>query len=224
MDSKILVIDDEDTIRRMLRINFESRGYKVSEASTAREGLNKTASFQPHLVILDLNLPDKNGFEVLKTLREWTTVPILVLTVDDSEQSKVTLLEAGADDYITKPFSIPELMARIKVSLRHQLNEGAMPVFVSGDLKIDLASRIVTVADQPVKLTSTEYEFVKILAKNAGKVVAQEFLLTEIWGKHAHGNNHYLRIYVGQLRKKLEQDPSSPKHIITEPGVGYRLL
>lgn len=224
MDSKILLIDDEATIRRMLRINLESRGYKVAEAINAEEGLNKTAAFQPHLVILDLNLPDKNGFEVLHTLRKWTSVPILVLTVDDNELSKVSLLEAGADDYMTKPFSIPELMARIKVSLRHKLNEGATPVFASGALKIDLASRLVTVSDRAVKLTSTEYEFIQILAKNAGRVVAQDFLLSEIWGKHALGNNHYLRIYVGQLRKKLEQDPSSPKHIITEPGVGYRLL
>lgn len=224
MNNRILVIDDEMAIRLLLKINLEQQGFHVIEAGTASDGISKAADKHPHLVILDLGLPDGSGLSVLKSLREWTQVPILVLTINDSEVAKVSLLEAGADDYVTKPFSVPELIARIKVALRHQQNNGATPVHKSSDLEIDLARRTVQLKGRLIKLTSTEFAILRMLTLNAGRVVSQEALLTEVWGKHALGNNHYLRIYVGQLRKKIEQDPSQPRHIITEPGVGYRLL
>lgn len=224
MDNRILVVDDEPAIRLLLKINLEPRGYKIIEAGTAADAAKQAETHHPHLIILDLTLPDGSGLELLKSLRQWTQIPILVLTVDDNESSKVALLDAGADDYITKPFSTPELIARVKVAFRHNQTEGASPVHTLGSLKIDLAHRSVSLDEKPVRLTATEFSILKMLALNPGRVVSQEFLLTEIWGKHALQNSHYLRIYIGQLRKKLERDPSQPKHIITEPGVGYRLL
>lgn len=225
MLSRILVIDDESSIRLLLKLNLEARGFKVEEAGTAKAGLALAAEIHPHLILLDLGLPDANGVGVLKQLRQWTQVPILILTVADAERSKVELLEAGADDYITKPFSIPELTARIKAALRHRQNDGgAEAVFESDGLSVDLAKRQVKKSGVAVKLTSTEYELLRRLVLSARRVVSQEFLLTDIWGKHALENSHYLRIYIGHLRKKIESDPSNPKHIITEPGVGYRLL
>jgi two-component system KDP operon response regulator KdpE len=181
-------------------------------------------SYKPQLIILDLGLPDQSGLEWLRRFREWSQVPVIVLTVSDQEESKVSLLEAGADDYVTKPFGFPEIMARIKVALRHNSNEEPNPLFTTGDWEVDLLNRIVKVKGEVVKLTATEYEFLRLLVKNAGRVVAQETLLREIWGKTALGQNHYLRIYIGTLRKKLEADSSSPKHLLTEPGVGYRLV
>lgn len=224
MTKRILIIDDEPSIRLLLKLNLEARGFEVEEAGTGKEGLAKAEKLHPHLTILDLGLPDMTGLEVLKRLRQWTPVPIIVLTVNDQEISKVELLDAGADDYVTKPFSTQELYARVKVALRHQENDGATPLYKSGELEVDLAKRLVVRSNQIIKLTATEFEILKRLVLSAGRVVSQEFLLKDIWGKHALENSHYLRIYIGQLRKKIERDPANPEHILTEPGVGYRLL
>lgn len=221
---RILIIDDETAIRNVLRLHLSEKGYKLSEAKTAAEGLEQAASFHPHLVILDLGLPDKDGYEVLKELRQWTTVPVLVLTANDDEATKIRLLDRGADDYLTKPFSPGELLARVRVCLRHSGKLEATPIFESGDLRIDLNTRTVTVNGEAVKLTSTEYEVLARLARDPGKVVAQTTLLRQIWGASAEDQTHYLRIYIKQLRKKIEKTPSEPAHILTEPGVGYRLI
>lgn len=221
--TKILILDDEPSIRNILRVNLRGAGYDVAEAKRSEEGLALAASYHPQVVILDLGLPDRNGIDVLREIRGWSQVPVIVLTVSDDEATKVALLEAGADDYVTKPFSVPELLARIKVALRHHQMEGATPIFESGSLRIDLAKREVSVENQVVHLTAKEFELLRLLVKNGGRVVPQEQLLAEIWGQHAKDQPHYLRIYIGQLRKKLEADPSSPKHVLTEPGVGYRI-
>ncbi len=217
--SRILIIDDEASIRLLLKLNLEARGFTVDEAGTAQAGLAKAAELHPHLILLDLGLPDANGLGVLKQLRQWTQVPILILTVADAERSKVELLEAGADDYVTKPFSIPELTARIKAALRHRQNDGgAESIFESGDLRIDLAKRSVTKNGSPLKLTSTEYELLRRLALNAGRVVSQEFLLTDIWGKHALDHTHYLRIYIGTYVKKSKPIRPTPSTSSPNPA------
>lgn len=221
---RILVIDDEAAIRNMLRVNLEGSGFKVESADTGQAGLDRTASFHPHLILLDLGLPDMNGMEVLKRLRSWTSIPILILTVTDDSATKVNLLDAGADDYLTKPFVIPELMARVRVGLRNRRALEATPVFRSGSLEIDVNNRTVRVDGREVKFTATEFELMKVLVRDQGKVVSQSQLLKEVWGPMASDQSHYLRIYFAQIRKKIEVDPSSPKHIITEPGVGYRLV
>ncbi|KYG64028.1 DNA-binding response regulator [Bdellovibrio bacteriovorus] len=221
---RILIVDDEAPIRNVLRLHLSEKGYKLSEAKTAAEALEQASGFHPHLVILDLGLPDKDGYEVLKELRAWTTVPVLVLTATDDESTKIRLLDKGADDYLTKPFSPGELLARVRVCLRHSGTVEATPIFESGDLRIDLNARLVTVDGVPIKLTSTEYEVLARLAREPGKVVAQNTLLRQIWGVTAEDQTHYLRIYIKQLRKKIEKIPSEPVHILTEPGVGYRLI
>ena len=221
---RILVIDDEPVIRNMLRLNLESAGFKIGEADSGHSGLELAATFHPHLIILDLGLPDIDGLEVLKRLRTWTSIPILILTVTDDEEMKVSLLDAGADDYLTKPFSLPELMARIRVGLRNRRSLEATPVFQSGELEVDINGATVKVSGREVKLTTTEYELLKILVREQGKVVPQHLLLVGVWGPNAAEQFHYLRIYIGQLRKKIEVAPSTPKHILTEPGVGYRLV
>ena len=221
---RILVIDDEPAIRSVLRLNLESNGFKVKEADSGKAGLEKTASYHPHLVILDLGLPDMNGLDVLKSLRTWTTIPILILTVTDDAGTKVALLDAGADDYLTKPFGMPELLARVRVGLRNRRSLEATPLFVSGELAIDLNLRTVKRAGKEIKLTATEFALIKILVRDHGKVVPQQQLLTEVWGVLSSQQSHYLRIYFAQIRKKIEVDPSSPQHILTEPGVGYRIV
>jgi two-component system KDP operon response regulator KdpE len=221
---RILIIDDEEPIRNILRMHLASQSYQIGEAKNAAEGLAKASSFHPHLIILDLGLPDKDGYEVLKELRQWTTIPILVLTANDDEATKVRLLDRGADDYLTKPFGPAELMARVRVSLRHSGTVEATPVFESGDLRVDLNQRSVMVDGNAVKLTATEYEVLARLAREPGKVVAQSTLLKQIWGSTADDQTHYLRIYIKQLRKKIEKTPSEPVHILTEPGIGYRLI
>lgn len=221
---QILVIDDESSIRRVLRLNLESHGFSVLEAASGAQALERIRESRPNVVVLDLGLPDQSGISVLKEIRSWSKVPIIVLTVRDEESAKVSLLESGADDYITKPFSVPEFVARVKVCLRNHPEDGAAsPTFESGDLKIDLLEHKVFLAGKEVRLTVTEFNFLKILVKHAGRVVPQETILNEVWGKSAVENTHYLRIYVGQLRKKLEVDPSKPRHILTEPGIGYRI-
>jgi two-component system, OmpR family, KDP operon response regulator KdpE len=221
---RILVIDDESAIRNMLRLNLENSGFKIGEADSGEAGLAQAASFHPHLIILDLGLPDMTGLEVLKRLRKWTSIPILILTVTDDEEMKVLLLDAGADDYLTKPFGIPELTARIRVGLRNRRAVEATPLFQSGDLEVDLNAASVKVSGRDVKLTTTEYELLKILVREQGKVVPQHVLLVSVWGPNGAQQSHYLRIYIGQLRKKIENDPSTPRHIVTESGVGYRLV
>lgn len=222
---KILLIDDEASIRKIIKMNLEPQGFQVIEADTAASGIDAIKTERPHLIILDLALPDLSGASVLENIRSWSKVPIIVLSVNDEVATKVSLLEAGADDYMTKPFSIPELVARVKASLRHHPEEGAAsPVFESGNLKIDLIARKVYRENQEVHLTVTEFNFLRLLVRHFGRVVSQEVILKEIWGPNAIENFHYVRIYVGALRKKIELDPSNPKHILTEPGVGYRIL
>lgn len=221
--SRILVIDDEAAIRRFLKISLEAEGYIYLESDTGKGGMVAAATERPELVILDLGLPDVDGLTVLKTVREWSAVPIIVLTVKDAETDKVALLDAGADDYLTKPFSVPELLARIRVALRHRLPTASEPVFRSGDLEVDLSDRSVRVQGATVRLTATEYEILRILVLHAGKVVTQRQLLKEVWGPHAVDESQYLRVYIGQLRKKIERQPSQPELLQTEAGVGYRL-
>jgi two-component system KDP operon response regulator KdpE len=221
---RILVIDDEATIRNVLRISLESSGYRIKEAVDGKSGILQVMEYHPNLIILDLSLPDRNGLDVLKTLREWTRVPVIILTVSDDELTKVKLLDAGADDYLTKPFGEKELLARVRVALRNIGLIEATPIFKSAELEIDLSQKKITVSGHEIKLTATEFEVLSRLVRDHGKVVPQTLLLKQIWGSLAEDQSHYLRIYVNQLRKKLEQNPSNPQHIITEPGVGYRLI
>lgn len=221
---RVLVIDDEAAVRQVITMNLKSQGYTISEAVNGAEGVQKASDFHPHLIILDLGLPDKNGHDVLKELRAWTTIPIIILTVNDDESTKVRLLDSGADDYLTKPFGPPELLARVRVAVRHHGATEATPVFESDDLKVDLNKKLVLVNGETVRLTKTEYEVLARLVRDHGKVISQTQLLKQIWGVIAEHETHYLRIYIKQLRKKIEVNPAEPKHIITEPGVGYRLI
>lgn len=220
---RILVIDDETPIRRFLKISLEAEGFGYLEAESGQEGLAVAASQRPDLIVLDLGLPDLDGLTILRRIREWSAVPVIILTVKDSETDKVALLDAGADDYLTKPFSVPELIARIRVALRHAQPQDADAVIRSGDVVIDLAKRSVTKRGAAVKLTATEYALLRLLAKNAGRVVTQPHLLREVWGPHATEQSQYLRVFIAQLRKKLESDPARPRLILTEPAVGYRM-
>jgi two-component system KDP operon response regulator KdpE len=220
---RILVIDDEQAIRRLLKASLDAAGYQVLEASNGEDGLRLAATTAPEMVVLDLGLPGLGGLAVLKRLREWSRVPVLILTVQDSEADKVALLDAGADDYLTKPFGVPELLARLRVLERHRLDVQPDPLVKIGPLEIDLAGHVVRKLGAEVKLTATEWEFLQVLALHAGKVVVQRELLKQVWGPNAVEHSHYLRIYAANLRKKLEDDPAEPQWIITEPGVGYRL-
>jgi two-component system KDP operon response regulator KdpE len=221
---RILVIDDEPTIRGMLRRQLELNKFEVHEAENSAQGLEAASSAHPHLIILDLGLPDASGLQTLQKLREWTSIPVIILTVTDDEKTKVELLDAGADDYLTKPFGLPELLARVRVSLRRHSFQEATPVFKSGDLEVDLNDRSVKLKGQTVKLTATEFSLLTRLVRENGKVVSQMQLLQEVWGPHSLEQQHYLRIYIGALRKKIERDPTKPDHIITESGVGYKII
>ena len=221
--TKILIIDDEAPIRRLLKVSLKSQGYTITEAASGKEGIEQAAMSHPDIIILDLGLPDMDGLKVLRAIREWSQVPVIVLTVRDSEIDKVSLLDAGANDYITKPFSVPELLARIRVVLRSTQSSGDDAVFKSDALEIDFGARVVKMNGTEIRLTDTEYRLLSLLARNAGKLLTQRQLLKEIWGISAIEHTHYLRIYIAQLRHKLEKDPSRPKMIITEPGVGYKL-
>ncbi len=222
--ARILVVDDERQIRRVLETALPSHGYEVDSAATGFEALNRAAIFRPDLVVLDLGLPDLDGTEVIKRLREWTTVPIIVLSVREDEKDKIKALDAGADDYVTKPFSMGELLARVRVALRHAARPEAEPVLTFGDLVLDLLHRKVLLKGEEVHLTPTEYEILKYLALQAGRVVTHSQVLRAVWGPHSEAETHYLRIYVASLRRKIEADPSQPSLIVTEPGVGYRLV
>ena len=221
--ARILVIDDEKQIRRMLKTALTGFGYNIAEASSGHEGLNQTAIFHPDLIILDLGLPDLDGVEVVRSLREWTQIPIIILSVREHESDKIKALDAGADDYITKPFSMGELLARIRVALRHMAKTEDEPVLAFGELTVDLAHRRVILKGEDLKLTPTEYDILKYLALQAGKVVTHKQLLRAVWGPNYQEETHYLRIYIGQLRRKIETDPSQPSYIVTESGVGYRM-
>ncbi|HPS88339.1 MAG TPA: response regulator [Spirochaetota bacterium] len=220
----ILIIDDEVQIRRMLRLSLDAHGFQVKEATTSQEGLDQAVLSKPDLIVLDLGLPDQSGIETLRRLREWSRTPVIVLSVKNSEQDKIELLDNGADDYLTKPFSMGELLARIRAALRHTIPESAEGIIAAGDLVIDFIKRIVSRNGVEIKLTPTEYSVIKILAGNAGKVLTHNQIMEELSGMNAHADSSYLRVYVLQLRKKIEKDPANPKIIVTEPGVGYRLL
>ncbi|MBI4862906.1 MAG: response regulator [Candidatus Riflebacteria bacterium] len=222
----ILVVDDEPQVRRFLRAALEGHGYRVVETETGGAAITQAATRNPDLVLLDLGLPDMDGFEVTRRLREWSTNPIIIISVRGREQDKVDALDLGADDYVTKPFGVPELLARIRVALRHgeRLATGkSEPVFTVGELKVDLASRQVTVGGRGVRLTPTEYNLLATLVRHAGRVVTHRQLLQEAWGPAYTSQTQYLRVYMGQLRHKLEPAPSRPRYILTELGVGYRL-
>jgi two-component system, OmpR family, KDP operon response regulator KdpE len=220
----ILVIDDEPQILRALRTILTTKKFRVSTASNGEEGLAKAAATLPDLVILDLGLPDMSGFTVCSRLREWSNVPIIVLSVRESEQDKVSALDQGADDYLVKPFGIEELLARVRVALRHsaQSQTGQETSIKAGDLIIDLARHSVTRSGVEVKLTATEYKLLAYLAQNPGRMLTHQSLLNKVWGNEYTDDVEYLRVYISQLRKKLEQDPKHPRHILSEPGVGYR--
>ncbi|GBF32139.1 sensor histidine kinase [Desulfocucumis palustris] len=222
--ARILVIDDEKQIRRLLKVALTGHGYEVEESVCGGDGLSRAAAYRPDLIVLDLGLPDMNGLEVVRQLREWSQIPVIILSVKEQENDKITALDAGADDYVTKPFSMGELLARIRAALRHVAGAGDEPVLKFGDLIIDIARRRVTINGMEIKLTPTEYDLMKNLAVHAGKVLTHRQLLRTVWGPSYENDTHYLRVYIGQLRRKIEQDPSRPGHIITEPGVGYRLL
>lgn len=222
--NRILVIDDELQIRRLLKVSLTAHGYEVYEASDAQSGISNILNHKPDLIILDLGLPDLDGLDIIQTVRGWSKTPIIILSARQHESEKVKALDLGADDYVTKPFGMGELLARIRAGLRHKGDQVEQPIMMFEDLMIDRVKRIVSVAGKEVKLTPTEYELLNVLAVNSGKVLTHRFLLRAVWGPHTEAQGHYLRIYIGQIRRKLELDPARPKHIITEPGVGYRLI
>lgn len=221
--AKILVIDDETEIRKLLKVGLTAHGYAFLEAANGKDGIYQAAVARPDIVILDMGLPDMDGLDIVRQIREWSQVPIIILSVREQDNDKVNALDLGADDYLTKPFSMTELMARIRVAMRHQGNIKDEPVIQIDDLWIDLARRQVKVAGNEIHLTPTEYDLLKILVSNAGKVVTHRHILTSIWGNNGQEYAQYLRIYISQLRKKIERDPNQPRIILTEPGVGYRL-
>lgn len=218
-----MIVDDEPQIRRLLTIALQ-HDFNVEEAATAKEGLAKVASHPPELVLLDLGLPDHGGHEVLRDLREWYTHPVIILSVQSSEEDIVKALDNGADDYLVKPFRTGELLARIRSALRKASAEDAGARLDFGDLSLDLAARRVMKGSQPVKLTATEYTLLALLARNEGKVLTHRFLLQEVWGPSYINESQYLRVFIAQLRKKIEDDPNRPVHLLTESGVGYRFV
>ncbi|MBI2812394.1 MAG: response regulator [Candidatus Melainabacteria bacterium] len=221
----ILIVEDEPEIRRFLRVSLTSNGYQLLEATRGAEALQLAAEKKPQLIILDLGLPDLDGTEVARKIREWSQVPIIILSARNQEVDKVTALELGADDYLTKPFGVYELLARIKVALKHASQakiEPGDPVFSAGQIRVDMAKRLVFLNDVEVHLTPNEYNLLLILVQSPGKLISQQQLLRAVWGPGYAKEGHYLRVYMGQLRRKLEVDPANPKHLITEPGLGYR--
>ncbi|HET6846516.1 MAG TPA: response regulator transcription factor [Anaerolineales bacterium] len=219
---RILVVDDERPIRRFLQASLGGQ-YHVTEASNGEEALQAVALEQPELVILDLGLPDMDGVDVTRRLREWTQIPIIIVSVREQEAEKIKALDAGADDYLTKPFGAAELMARIRAAMRRTAQAESEPVFTDGDLSIDLARRFVTVEGREILLTPTEYDILRTLIQHAGKVVTHRQMLRSVWGAAYEDETHLLRVNVSNLRRKVEKDPAKPRHVITEPGVGYRL-
>jgi two-component system KDP operon response regulator KdpE len=221
--TRILVVDDEPQILRALQTSLKGAGYEVDTASTGEQALTAAAVRPPDAVILDLVLPDMSGSEVSKELRTWTTVPVIVLSVVGDEHQKVAALDAGADDYVTKPFGVDELLARLRAALR-RADPSPEPVLSIGELRVDLEAREVTFDGKPVQLTPNEYGLLTLLARNEGKLLTHQAILREVWGRAYADESHYLHVYVSQLRRKLEPDPARPRYILTEPGVGYRLV
>jgi len=218
-----LVIEDEAGIRRFLRAALESQGFTCVEAGTGREGIAHAATRAPEIILLDLGLPDMDGLDVMRRIREWSSVPIVVLTARGKEREKIDALDGGADDYVTKPFSVLELLARVRAARRYRTGPDDAPVLESGSLRIDMARRRVSVRGIAVSLTPIEYRLLSTLARHAGRVLTHEFLLREVWGPSSTDQRHYLRVYMAQLRQKLEADPSRPTVLMTEAGVGYRM-
>ncbi len=218
----VLVVDDELQMRRLLRVCLEGNGYKVLEAVSGQEALTELAQRKPEIVVLDLGLPDMDGVTVLKRLREWSKVPVVVLSVRDREEDKIAALDNGADDYLSKPFATGELLARLRVAQRHALPAAEESVFRSGNLEVDFTARLVKLDGKEIKLTATEYSLLKMLVRHAGKVLTHRQILREVWGPNYEEQTHYLRVYIAHLREKLESDPAKPHFIRTEPGIGYR--
>ena len=221
-DARVLIVDDERAIRRFLQLSLAAHGYRIIEATTGNEALTVAATGHPDVIILDLGLPDLDGIQVVRRLREWTQTPIIILSVREAEADKVAALDAGADDYLTKPFGVGELLARLRVVLR-RVQPAAEPIFAIGELVVDLARRRVTVAGEEVQLTPTEYGLLRALVIHSGRVLTHAQLLREVWGVAYADETHLLRVNISNLRRKIEREPARPRYIITEPGVGYRL-
>jgi len=222
----IVIIEDDPAIRLFLRTGLGAHGFKLFETNRGQQGIIEAGVRKPDMIILDLGLPDMDGVEVIKKIRTWSTVPIIILSARSTEQHKIDALDAGADDYLTKPFGLGELLARIRVALRHAFSSPAQDgngIFTTGQLKVDLLKRQVFVAEQEIHLTPTQYRLLSLLVKNAGKVLTHQYLLKEVWGPSYKDNSHYLRIYMSQLRQKLETDATQPEYLLTESGIGYRL-
>ena len=222
MKSVALIIDDEVQMRRLLRVVLESEGYEVQEAESGQQGLMQVAHRRPEIILLDLGLPDMDGLQVLQRLREWSETPVLILSVRDDEQRKVEALDAGAEDYVTKPFSSAELLARVRAAKRKTRAAGEEPVFTSGGLTVDLVARVVSRDGVAIKLTATEYALLRLFVRHAGRVLTHRHILREVWGPKSEEHRQYLRVYVTHLRRKIERDPTAPVLIRTEPGIGYR--
>lgn len=221
--ARVLVVDDERAIRTFLRMALTAQGYAVAEAATGAEAVSTVGAWRPDVVILDLGLPDGDGTDVICRLREWSTLPIIVVSVREEEAAKVAALDLGADDYLTKPFGVSELLARLRVVLRRTSQADGEPVYVSGELKVDLGKRQVILGEERVALTPTEYDLMRALVQHAGKVLTHNQLLRQVWGTGYQEEAHLLRVNVSNLRRKIEADPSRPRYILTEPGVGYRM-
>lgn len=220
---RVLVVDDENAIRRYLHTALTAQGFSVYEASNGQETLNAVIEHRPDVIILDLGLPDFDGIEVTRRLREWSKTPIIILSVREAEQDKIAALDAGADDYLTKPFGTGELMARMRVVMRRLIGKSDEPVLQVDDLKMDLSRRIVTIHENQISLTPTEYEILRLLLQNAGKVLTHRQLLRQVWGTAYESEMHMLRVNISNLRRKIEPDPARPHYLMTEPGVGYRI-
>ena len=219
-----LVVDDEPQIRRLLRVTLEANGYAVFDAATGQDGIVQAAQCRPEIVLLDLGLPDLDGVEVLKRIREWSRVPVIILSVRDREHEKIAALDAGADDFVTKPFGSGELLARLRTAIRRSQPQPASAIFRTGKIEVDLAARVVRKNGVEVKLTPTEYALLRLLVVHAGKILTHRQLLTQVWGPNAVEQTHYLRVHIAHLREKLEDDQARPRFIVTEPAVGYRAL
>lgn len=222
-DERVLIVDDEPAIRKFLRVTLTAQAYNTIEAASGQEALSIVAAEKPDIIVLDIGLPDINGIEVTRLLRQWTQLPIIILSVRGAESDKIAALDAGADDYLTKPFGVGELLARLRAALRRAARTTGEPVFTSGNLKVDLSRRLITVSGLEVQLTPTEYELLRVLVTHAGKVLTHRFLLREVWGAEYGEEFHMLHVNISNLRRKIEPDPTRPQFIITEPGVGYRL-
>ena len=223
--TNVLIVEDEQAIRRFLRTALEADGLRVYEAETLQRGLLEAATRKPDLIILDLGLPDGDGIDFIRDLRQWSAIPVIVLSARSEESDKIAALDAGADDYLSKPFGIGELQARLRVALRRH-NSGASPepVVHFSNVKVDIAARLVHRGDEEIHLTPIEFRLLAVMLNNAGKVLTQRQLLNQVWGPNAVEHSHYLRIYMGHLRQKLEQDPARPRHFLTETGIGYRFM